>query len=100
MAENRNCPPRDAVDANGDVFRIVNHDPPTADDFVTNFESGTFPNRLACLRCGLSVHRILADAIHTKTRYPKLGSRIAKGTLTKEFGKTKQTGGTSLRRSG
>jgi hypothetical protein len=88
----RDCPPQDAVDAEGDVFRIVNHAPPTADDFLTNFELGMFPNRPACLRCGLSVHRILADAIHTKTKYPKLGSRIAKGTLSKEFGKTKQTG--------
>jgi hypothetical protein len=86
------CPPQDAVDAEGDVFRIVKHNPPTADDFLTCFETGTFPNRPACLRCGLSVHRVLADATHTKTKFPKLGSRIAKGTLAKEYGKTKQTG--------
>ena len=86
------CPPQDAVEAEGAVFRIVNHDPPADDDFLTNFESGEFPTRPACLRCGLSVHRILADAIHTKTKYPKIGSRIAKGTLTMEHGKTKQTG--------
>jgi len=86
------CPPQDAVDAEGDVFRIVNNDQPTADDFLTSFETGAFPNRLACLRCGLSVHRIRADAIHTKTKYPKLENRIAKGTLAKECGKTKRTG--------
>jgi hypothetical protein len=66
--------------------------PPTADDFMTSFEMGTFPNRPPCLRCGLSVHRILGDAIHTKAKYPKLGSRIAKGTLTNDCGKIKQTG--------
>ena len=86
------CPPPDAVDAEGEVFRIVNHDPPVDDDFLTSFETGTFPRRAACVRCGLSVHRILADAVHTKTKYPKLGNRIAKGTLAKELGKTKQTG--------
>lgn len=86
------CPPHDVVDAEGDVFRIVNHDPPTDDDFLTHFEAGAFPTRPACLRCGLSVHRILADAIHTKTKYPKIGSRIAKGTLAIEHGTTKQTG--------
>ena len=79
-------------DAGGVVFRIVDHDPPAAADFFTNFETGEFPNRAACLRCGLSVHRILADAIHTKTKYPKLGARIARGMLMNECGKTKQTG--------
>ncbi len=86
------CPPGDALDAEGTVFRIVNHNPPAAEDFVTSFESGAFPSRPACLRCGLSVHRILADAIHTKTKYPKLGSWIAQGMLTQGCGKTKQTG--------
>lgn len=86
------CPPQDAVDAEGEVFRILDHDPPAAEDFLTSFETGAFPTRPACLRCGLSVHRILADAFHTKTKYPKLGRRIAKGMLTKECGKAKQTG--------
>jgi hypothetical protein len=80
------------VDAEGDVFRIVNNDPHTPADFLTSFEKGAFPTRPACLRCGLSVHRILADALHTKTKYPKLGRRIAKGSLAKGNGKTKQTG--------
>ncbi len=52
----------------------------------------SFPNRPACLRCGLSVHRILSDAIHTKTKYPKLGRLVAQGVLINECGKTKQTG--------
>src|SRR5665213_192812 len=86
------CPPADAVDADGEVFRIVNDDPPTEDDFLTSFETDSFPRRPACLRCGLSVHRILADAIHTRTKYPKLGSRIAPGMLTDVSGKTKPTG--------
>jgi hypothetical protein len=80
------------LDAEGTVFRIVDHNPPAAEDFLTNFETGAFPHRPACLRCGLSVHRILADAIHTKMKYPKLGSRIARGMLANGCGKTKQTG--------
>ena len=86
------CPPRDAFDAEGTVFRIVGHNPPAPEDFLTNFETGAFPSRPACLRCGLSVHRILSDAIHTKTKYPRLGIRIARGMLTSGCGKTKQTG--------
>ncbi len=86
------CPPEDAVDAEGEVFRIVNNNPPNEDDFKTSFEIDSFPHRPACLRCGLSVHRILSDAIHTKTKYPKLGRLIARGILTNESGKTKQTG--------
>jgi hypothetical protein len=87
-----NCPPQDALDAEGTVFRIVDHNPPATGDFLTSFETGAFPSRPACLRCGLSLHRLLADAIHTKTKYPKLGSRIAQGPLAKEHGKTKHTG--------
>lgn len=86
------CPPGDAVDADGEVFRIVSRVPLAAEDFLTSFENGAFPHRPPCLRCGLSVHQILSDAIHTRTKYPKLGSRIARATLAKDFGKMKPTG--------
>lgn len=87
------CPPADADDASGVVFRLVKGDPPTAGDFVTHFESGRLPNAPACLRCGLSVFRELQDAVHLRRLFPRLGSMIAQGTLQSSHGKTKLTSG-------
>lgn len=87
------CPPQDAVDANGVVFRIVNNDPPIADDLASHFETGKLPNAPPCLRCGLSVFREVRDAVHQKQLLPKLGRWIAKGTLKSDHGKTKLTTG-------
>ena len=87
------CPPQDAVDAEGDVFRIVNNDPPTAEDLASHLETGRLPKAPPCLRCGLSVFREVRDAVHQKMLIPKLGRWIAKGTLNTEHGKTKLTTG-------
>lgn len=88
-----NCPPRDAVDADGDVFRIVDHDPPATGDFASHMETGKLPKAPACLRCGLSVFRELRDAVHQRTLFPRLGRWIAKGTLAMDHGRTKLTTG-------
>ncbi len=34
------CPPRDAVDANGGVYRLVNDDPPSIADLASHQETG------------------------------------------------------------
>ena len=86
------CPPSDAVDADGQVFRIVDHDPPIAQDFGTPFETNRLANRPPCLRCGLSVFREVRDARHQRHLFPNLGRLIAQGTLNVEHGKTKPTG--------
>ena len=88
-----NCPPQDAVDAAGDVFRIVKSDPPVAPDLASHFETGKLPNAPPCLRCGLSVFREVRDAVHQRTLFPKLGRWIARGSLASEHGKTKLTSG-------
>ena len=49
------CPPQDALDAEGDVFRIVDHDPPIANDLTSHLETGRLPRAAPCLRAGLSV---------------------------------------------
>lgn len=87
------CPPDDGVDAHGDVFRIVDNDPPGPVDLASHFETGKLRKAPACLRCGLSVFREIRDAIHQRLLLPKLGRWIAKGTLIAEHGKTKLTEG-------
>lgn len=87
------CPPGDALDASGVIFRIVNNNPPVSADFVTHFESGKLPKAPECLRCGLSVFQEIRDAIHQRQLLPKLGRLIAQGMLSAEHGKTKLTTG-------
>lgn len=88
-----NCPPADAIDANGRVFRIVNNDPPMPEDFATHHETGRMPKGPACLRCGLSVFRDHRDAVHLRKLLPKIGRLVAVGDLKPIHGKTKLTSG-------
>ena len=88
-----NCPPPEATDANGAVFRLVKHDPPQASDTASHWEAGKLPKAPACLRCGLSVFREIRDAVHQRQLLPKLGNWIAQATLLPEHGKTKLTEG-------
>lgn len=86
-----NCPPQDAEDAHGNVYRVVKLDPVGADDFRTQHETGRMPNAPACLRCGLSVFQDLESAQHQHDLFPKLGGFIAKGRLESKHGKIKRT---------
>jgi hypothetical protein len=86
------CPPEDAVDADGPVYRLVKSNPATPDDMQSHHEKQTMLNHPACLRCGLSVFRTRGDAEHQHAAYPKLGKFVASGTLRPEHGKVKQTG--------
>ncbi len=87
------CPPPDAEEASGIVFRIVKNDPPKAEDMASHHETGKLPKAPPCLRCGLSVFRDLRDAVHQRLLLPRLGNWIAQGTLRAEHGKTKLTTG-------
>ena len=87
------CPPQDAIDADGDVYRIVDNNPPVLADLATHLETGRLPKALPCMRSGLSVFREIRDAAHQRQLIPKLGRWIAKGTLKTEQGKTKLTTG-------
>jgi hypothetical protein len=87
------CPPQDAVDADGIVYRIVNNNPPQDKDLECHFESGRLPKAPPCLRCGLSVFRDLTDAAHQRHLLPKLGKWIAQATLAANHGKAKLTNG-------
>ena len=87
------CPPQDATDADGEVFRIVKHEPPNDEDLASHLETGRLQKAPACLRCGLSVFREIRDAVHQRHLIPKLGTLIAQATLRAEHGKTKLTSG-------
>lgn len=85
------CPPEDAEDAQGEVFRVVKKQPPTDDDFKTYHEQGIVRGD-PILRCGLSVFRLASDAEHASRKFRNMGKLIAKALLQAEHGKTKQTG--------
>jgi hypothetical protein len=50
------CPPADAEDASGEVFRIAKNDPPTDEDFLSYHEMG-ITRGPEILRRGLSIAR-------------------------------------------
>jgi hypothetical protein len=75
------CPPPDAPEAEGEVFRIVSTNPPTAGDFRSYFDLGLRPRADACRRRGLSLLRDLDEAIRSARLYPGLGNFIASAHL-------------------
>lgn len=87
------CPGADASEAGGVLFRIVKNDRPTPGDLLSHHETGRLPRADACLGCGLSVFRELADAQHQRSLMPRLGRWIAAGTLRAEHGKARLTPG-------
>lgn len=87
------CPPRDALDAEGETYRIVKNNPPSPSDLASHFETGKLLKAPPCLRCGLSVFRELREAMHQRLLLPKLGAMIARATLVASHGKTKLTEG-------
>ncbi len=85
------CPPADATDASGVVFRLATDNPPTETDLASHAELGKLPNAPPCLRAGLSVLRTRDDATHMSRLFPFLGSFLASGELGPHHGKTKLT---------
>lgn len=85
------CPPDDAEDANGEVYRLAKQMPLATMDFLSYHELGIARGD-AILRCGLSVFRLRADAEHASRKFRNMGKVIAMAVLKPEHGKTKQTG--------
>lgn len=92
------CPPFDAVDANGDFFRLTRDNPPTERDFRTFAELGLRPREDNCIRCGLSCFALERDAVklfqYMERRHPNtnsLGRHVARIVLTPADGKVKPT---------
>ncbi|CAN5901330.1 hypothetical protein BH11MYX4_BH11MYX4_01930 [soil metagenome] len=86
------CPPADAAPVSGDVYRLVENDPPTTADmqsyFVLNLASGQ-----DCKRCSLSCYRNVDDANQLRDSVPKFrGHKIAQAALGPGHGRIDATG--------
>jgi hypothetical protein len=92
------CPPDEAVECRGIVYRFVEVDPPAPGDFLNHYERGLAPMAEPCLRCGLSVFLNVEVAVDRwkalRERFPgrKFGNHIAEGHLDPSHGKIVQTG--------
>lgn len=85
------CPPDDAYDAIGAVFRVVSSDAPTSTDMRSYAELGLLPNASPCRRLALSVFRTHKEACHRLAMSPDLGAAVAKVGLPPGSGMMKLT---------
>jgi hypothetical protein len=88
----KDCPPQDAQDASGEIYRLVNHSPPHSDDFRSWREENVgkaLPNGVTeCQAGGLSVYRNKMDACRTIRRIPRFKkAQPALGVLAPSLGK-------------
>ena len=94
----KNCPPKDADDAHGIVYRLVDCDPPQKHNFKSVYELTGKKKRLTPNQknCGLSVQRSIKDIKKLKENKALVrGLRkrlIARGKLNPALGKIKHTG--------
>lgn len=87
------CPPTDARDLQGKVYRLVATDPPTAADMLSALERGAFPKKDQCQRAALSCALTVEDLAAIRNNVPKLRDQmIAFASLSAADGKIKQTG--------
>ncbi|MGJ7167351.1 hypothetical protein ABMZ84_17215 [Morganella morganii] len=94
-----NIPPKTALDAEGEFFRLVECNPPELSCFASTFEET--PERLLSLKTkeqkecvyGTSFFSNLEGALNNQEKFPQaLGNKkIAKGILIAKMGKMKQT---------
>ncbi len=80
------CPPQSATARQQPAYRIVQANPPSAEDFKTHAELGRAPFADQCRRSSLSIFATFRQAAHRKSLTPKLGSHIAYANLTPEHG--------------
>lgn len=85
------CPPADATEAVGDVFRIVRAGEIGEADFRSHHELGIALGAPACARCGVSLFDSFDGAMHRRRLSPYLGAFISHGRLAPSAGKMKLT---------
>lgn len=87
-----NCPPEDAEQASGTVYRLVRHDPPQMVDFETLYEERpkffeNKPNDFICKGCGVSVCRNFEDIERLQRSSGKMRKRqVAEGIVNSNHG--------------
>ena len=93
------CPPEDAVPANGVYYRIVKTNTPQSSDFVSIRHKDPDRADLAiangletpCTTIGISVFEEKDEAVRRARKYRRLGSMLARVTLTPDTGKILHT---------
>ncbi len=91
------CPPDDSIEAEGDVYRLVEGEPPKKEDFVSYWVKSPEKRKkykalgFACEFCGLSVLRSLEDAKRLSRRIQHLPKKVAVATLDPSMGRMKNT---------
>ncbi|MCP2726873.1 hypothetical protein [Limnofasciculus baicalensis] len=74
------CPPQNANNASGEVYRLIKHDSPTPKDFKSWREENKekdCPNGVTeCQACGLSVYTEKADACRVIRTIPRFKKAI------------------------
>ena len=80
------CPPAEAVIARGEVYRLIDGDAPTLDDFASAYtlKPARFHGEeegVLCMSMGLSVCGTLDDIRRTKTIGPLRKKHIALGSI-------------------
>lgn len=73
------------------MYRVVRSRPPDPADFVSLLEQGRPVADRLCESAGLSVFRLLHDAMHCAAKYPYLGEIVAEGRLEGLHGAVKAT---------
>ena len=89
----KNCPPEEAELASGTVYRLVRHDPPQAEDFLSTWEEfpGRFPEPDIRIS-GASVYTNPKDIPRLKNRIGHLRNRkTTKGELNPTLGRVQHT---------
>jgi len=88
------CPPGDARDADGELFRFVRNQPPQSSDFVPVYPGNTVIDAdMRCQACGLSVLLTEVDVVAARKTCPWFKKRlVAKGRVNRDWGKTGRTG--------
>ncbi len=87
------CPPDDAERAAGRVYRMIQVNTPTADDFLSFRElkpGRSYPSN--CIASGLSIYTEQEGIRRLRARVPRFRKmRVAEGQLNAEHGKMKNT---------
>lgn len=95
------CPFKESWEATGDIYRLVENDPPSPSDFLSlreqNPKRGPYPDPVhECMACGLSVFVKSEDIdLHRQTSKKLRDRKIAKTTLAEVLGRVARTGRTA-----
>lgn len=87
-----NCPPPSAVYGPKELYRLVKHDPPIHDDFLTCAEAGKHQDRDPCIRHSISTFNSKKNAEKLRQGIPFFRlSKIASGVVPPNGGAMRRT---------